>query len=246
MDTIDTIEQGDPSWALEGVRGVLPLLLGVVPFALIAGATASAAEVPLGAWLFMNLTVFAGAAQLAMVELWSHAAPAAVIVITAVVVNLRFLLYSRALAGHLAEARGRGLLSYLLTDQAFAVSMARMASAPDAMTPSMRRALYLGAALPLWITWQVFSAIGHLYGARLPSSWSLDFAVPLTFVAMLVPLLRGSHAASWAAGVGGLMALAGSGMPLHLGLLCGALLGITAGVLCGDAATAPRARKEAS
>ena len=214
---------------LDGMRSVLPLLVGVVPFGLIFGVTAAGSAVGGGLGYASSVIIFAGAAQLATVQLVTAGSAAAVVIATALVINARHLMYSAALAPHFREfpARWRLVLPYILTDQAFAVSIIRYETESD---PYYKRWFFFGGAISLWVTWQVTSAAGVLLGASIPESWSLDFAIPLVFLALLVPALR-DRPSVVAALVGGAVALAASDISYNLGLLIGALSGIAAGVI---------------
>lgn len=214
---------------LDGMRSVLPLLVGVVPFGLIFGVTAAGSVVGGGLGYASSVIIFAGAAQLATVQLVTAGSAAAVVIATALVINARHLMYSAALAPHFREfpARWRLVLPYILTDQAFAVSIIRYETESD---PDYKRWFFFGGAISLWITWQVTSAAGVLLGASIPESWSLDFAIPLVFLALLVPALR-DRPSVVAALVGGVVALAVNDVSYNLGLLIGALCGIAAGVI---------------
>lgn len=214
---------------LDGMRSVLPLLVGVVPFGLIFGVTAAGSAVGGGLGYATSVIIFAGAAQLATVQLITAGSAAVVVIATALVINARHLMYSAALAPHFRDfpARWRLLLPYILTDQAFAVSIIRYEAESD---PGYKRWFFFGGAISLWVTWQVTSAAGVILGASIPESWSLDFAIPLVFLALLVPALR-DRPSVVAALVGGIVALAANGVSYNLGLLIGALSGIAAGVI---------------
>lgn len=174
-----------------------------------------------------SLVVFAGASQLAAIDLLGRDASLAVVVLTAVVINLRMVMYSASIASHFRSLspRWKAVCSYLLTDQAYAISLARYAE--DANVD--RRWFYLGVAATIWAVWQVATVAGVVLGASVPDRWGLSFAVPLVFLSLLVPAIEGKETAA-AALVGGGVAVAGADLPLNLGLLCGALAGITAGV----------------
>jgi 4-azaleucine resistance transporter AzlC len=207
-----------------------PILLGVVPFGLIAGISAvSVGLTPLHG-VGMSITVFAGASQLAALQLIGRHAPFLVVAATALIINARFVMYSASLAPHFTEAStGRkALLSYLLTDQAYAFSIRRYADRSEAT--SARLSYYLGAALTLWITWQIATAVGAFLGAAIPESWSLDFAIPLVFIALLVPAIR-DRSDAVAAGVSGTLAVLLVGLPFNLGLPLAATTGIIAGIV---------------
>jgi predicted branched-subunit amino acid permease len=211
-----------------GAQAISPLILGVIPFALIAGIAAMGAGLSRVEALGMSYIVFAGAAQLAVVELIGQQAPATVIILTALVINLRFFMYSASLAPHLhgLPLTWRGGLAYLLTDQAFAVAIAAFHQGRTAF----KHWYYLGAALTMWGVWQAGTAAGVFLGAQIPESWSLDFAIPLTFLALLVPSLK-DRPAIIAAVSAGFFALIAHGLPYNLGLFLAALGGITAGYL---------------
>ena len=213
-------------WA--GVRDVSPLLLGIAPFALVAGIASVDAGLGLAEAVGMSVIVFAGASQLAALDLIESNAPLAVVVGTAVVINLRVVMYSASIAPHFADygRRFRAGLAYLLTDQAYALSVAEFEANPD----RSRWRYYVGAGAALWVVWQVGTVVGVVVGASVPDAWGLTFAVPLVFLALLVPAMKDRP--TTAAGVaGGTVAVVAGGFPLNLGLLTGAVSGVAVGLL---------------
>lgn len=212
------------------VRDVSPLLIGVAPFGVIAGVAAVDAGLsPVQAYSLSPL-IFAGAAQLATLDLLARDAAVAVVILTPLVINARHIMYSAALAPWfrpLPTTRKAGL-AYLMTDQAFAMSILRYARTEEPIGD--RVAYYLGVALSLWLTWQVTSIIGIAVGGGIPPEWSLDFAVPLVFLALLFPSITDRPTAV-AAVVGAAVAVAAADLPFNLGLPVGAMSGITAGFL---------------
>ncbi|PSP92613.1 branched-chain amino acid ABC transporter permease [Halobacteriales archaeon QS_1_68_44] len=213
---------------LGGVRAVAPVLVGIIPFGLIAGAAAVRVGLSGLQAVGLSVVVFAGASQLAAIELLGSDARVAVVVATALVINLRMVMYSASIAPYFQEmaTRWRAGLAYLLTDQAYALAVTRF----GADRPVRRRWYYLGAALPLWAVWQVCTVLGVIAGARVPDSLPLSFAVPLTFLALLVPAVT-DRASGTAAVVGGAAAVLGASLPLNLGLVAGAVGGVLAGLL---------------
>lgn len=213
-------------WA--GVRAEIPLLIGVFPFGMIYGALALNAGLSKPAAQMMSSLVFAGSAQFITTQLVRDAAPGFVIVLTIAVVNLRHVLYSASLAPYLASVSTcwKTLLAYLLTDEAYAPTVVHYEQKGAA--PFSHWFLF-GAGLALWTNWQISTALGIFLGAAIPESWSLDFALPLTFIAMVVPVLknRPSIAAALSAGV---VALLAHSLPFSLGLILAALVGIGIGV----------------
>jgi 4-azaleucine resistance transporter AzlC len=214
---------------LAGLRAELPLLLGVIPFGLIYGVLARGAGLPAGPALAMSSVVFAGSAQFIGVELIGVGAPALLIVLTTLVVNLRHALYSASVAPHVRHLapRWKWLLAYLLTDEAYAVTITHYVEETDR---AHKHWFFLGAGLALWGSWQASTAVGVFLGASVPASWSLDFTLAVTFIALVVPALnnRAGLAAALSAGA---VAVFAAGLPLKLGLFLAALIGIVIGMI---------------
>lgn len=222
------------------------MLIGIIPFGLVAGATPATTGLGGGTSIGLSTIVFAGASQLAAADALADGSSALVAVIAACTINLRLLLYSASLSPHLAAAplRQRLLVGYLLTDQAYAVSITRWTAEADdeargeSTAPGLDRKLpfYFGAALLLWANWQVCTILGVLVGSAVPESLPLDFAVPLVFLVLLVPVITTKPAA--VAGLaGGLFAVAAGEAGIgQLSVLVGALAGITAGALAESVA----------
>ena len=216
---------------LAGVRAELPLLPGVIPFGMIYGVLALEAGIPSGLALAMSSIVFAGSSQFAATQLIGAGASAAVVVATAFILNLRHSLYSFSLAPHLAplSAPWKWLLSYLLTDEAYAVTAARYRQGETEGPLHHAHWFFLGAGLTLWASWQLSTAAGVFLGAQVPRDWSLDFTLPLTFIGLGVPTLR-DRPTLLAALVGGTLAVVLAGLPYRLGLMVAAVAGILAGL----------------
>ena len=213
-------------WA--GVQAELPILLGVAPFGMIYGVLAMSAGLPASAAQAMSSVVFAGSAQFMAVKLIGLGAPVVVTILTILVVNLRHALYSASLAPYVKglPTRWKAILAYLLTDEAYAVTIIRYQS-DNASTSS--HWYFLGAGLALWTCWQISTAAGIFLGTQIPASWSLDFTLALTFIALVVPALKDRHAVI-AALSAGMVALLTFGLPYKLGLILAALAGIAAGM----------------
>jgi 4-azaleucine resistance transporter AzlC len=212
-----------------GARAELPILLGVAPFGMIYGILALGAGLSPLAAQAMSAVVFAGSSQFMLVQLVGGGAPALVMVLTGFVINLRHALYSASIAPHTLGLNPvwKGVLSYLLTDEAYAVAILHY----NADTPAERKHWYfLGAGLTLWTGWQISTAIGIFLGAQLPASWGLDFTLALTFIALVFPVIRDRP--TWLAAIAaGLTSILAAGLPYKLGLVTAALVGILAGLL---------------
>ena len=212
-----------------GVRDEAPILLGVVPFGLLFGALAISVHLSSLTAQAMSSIIFAGSSQFIAAQLVGSGTSGLVILMVVFVVNLRHALYSASVAPHLKglSTGWKMLLSYLLTDEAYAVTIMHYNKEGDSET---RHWYFLGAGLTLWSAWQVSTALGIFIGAQIPSNWSLSFVLPLTFIAVVVPALkdRAAVAAALVAGVVGLLAM---GFPYKTGLLLAALIGILIGLL---------------
>jgi 4-azaleucine resistance transporter AzlC len=218
-------EQSKNFWA--GVRAEIPLLIGVFPFGMIYGALALNAGLSNLTAQMMSSMIFAGSAQFITTQLVHEAAPGLVIILTIAVVNLRHMLYSASLAPYLAalSTRWKILLSYLLTDEAYAPSIVHYEK--EGLQP-FSHWFVLGAGLVLWTNWQISTALGVFLGKAIPDSWSLDFALPLTFIAMVVPVLKNRPMIAAAISAGGVALIAHS-LPYKLGLILAAVVGIVVG-----------------
>ncbi len=212
-----------------GVQAVAPILLGVAPFGMIYAVLARQSGIPTAAAQSMSFIIFAGSSQFVAAQLLHQAVPGLVLVLTVFVVNLRHALYSASVAEHvrhLSPAWKAGL-AYLLTDEAYAVTITHYNRAGNR---GNQHWFFLGAGLGLWTCWQISTALGILLGAVIPARWELDFALPLTFIALVVPALK-DRAGVAAALIGGVVALLAFSLPYKLGIIAAALAGILAGLL---------------
>lgn len=212
-----------------GIKQELPIAAGVVPFGMIFGVIAVGAGIP--PWLAqaMSFVVFAGSAQFIGAQLIGMATPAAVVLLTTLVVNARHVLYSASIAPYLKSfsPAWRTLLAYLLTDEAYAVTILHFQGGRGHR--EAQHWFLLGAGLTLWTTWQLSTAVGVFLGAQVPAAWALDFTLALTFIGLVIPALR-QRADVAAAVVAGIVALLADGLPYHLNLLIAALAGMVAGM----------------
>lgn len=209
---------------MRGARTIAPLLLAVAPFGLLFGALATRLGFSPLAALAISLLLFAGASQFVFVQLAAAGVPLGVVVAACAVVNLRHLLYSVSLAPRLEGLRqaSRALASYLLTDEAYAVTI--RAAAGEA-APSW---FFIGAGVTLWGCWQLSTLVGAVIGTSLPPSPLYAFTLPLTFVAIVAPQLR-DRAAIATAVVAGVVGVAGSPLPLGTGLIVASMAAIAVG-----------------
>lgn len=216
-----------PSEFRAGFLEMLPACIGMIPFGLVTGVGAAATGADWLAAMGLSTIIFSGAAQILATQLYAAHAPTLVIIVTCFVAGLRFLMYSAAMAPYLRPlpSRWQQGLAFLLTDQAFAASIRRFNAKDD---PHGGASHFLGAGLALWVTWQITNAIGYGAGASIPASWSLEFAVPLCFLALVAPVLRNTPTVI-AAACAGLAVVALDSLPMRLNLIAAGLVGILAG-----------------
>lgn len=211
-----------------GVREIAPVLLGAIPFGFVAGVAAIASGLSPLEGMALSVLSFSGIAQLIVCQLIAAQSPVLVAIAAGAVVSLRHMMYSAAVAPHLAHlATGwRALLAFLMTDQSFAMTVKHFSEAGDARN---RHWNVLGSSLTLYVFWQVAVLVGIVLGAQVPTTWSLDFAVVLTFIALLVPAVR-TRADLAAAIVAAGVALIAAGLPFRLALVVASIAGIAAGM----------------
>ena len=215
---------------LQGMRDMLPMLVGAIPFGIIFGSLAVSAGLTPWQTVGMSLLVFAGSAQFIALSLLSGGASLAVLLLTTLVVNLRHALYSASLQPFVRHlpVRWRMPLAFWLTDEAFAVVQHRYA---ELDASPHKHWYFLGAALAMYGNWQLYTLIGLWFGQSVPdiARWGLDFAMLATFIGIVVPMLR-SRPQVAAALVAGAVALVCHDLPYQLGLLAAAASGIVVGV----------------
>lgn len=184
------------------------------------------AEANLSFWqaMLMNTTVYAGAAQLATTDLMKMNAAIFVVVATGLIINLRFLLYSAAMSPFLRDSGPlvKFICAFTLTDQSYAAMTGNL---DKINTNTEATHYYLGTAACMLLTWHSSVIAGFVFGNFAPASLSLDFAIPLSFVALLVPTLkRKDHKA--VALFSSVVSLLFYNLPLKTGLMLTALLSI--------------------
>jgi len=212
---------------LLGIRDELPILSGVLPFGMIYGVSAISVGIPASIAQAMSCIVFAGSAQFVITQLIAAGTPSPVVILTAFIVNIRHILYSASIAPYTRKLHPlwKLLLAYLLTDEAYAVTISHYQKTGD---DEQKHWYFLGAGLALWTTWQLSTAAGIFLGGQIPAGWSLDFAATLTFIALVVPALK-DRASTAAALTAALAALLANALPMKLGIAIAALTGIAVG-----------------
>ncbi|WP_316015798.1 AzlC family ABC transporter permease [Roseobacter sp. HKCCA0434] len=216
-------------WFWRGARDGLPFTLVVTPFALLFGVVATETGLTLLETMAMTVLVIAGAAQFTAVALLEDGAPIAIIVATALAVNLRMMLYSASMSTHLGglPTWKKALAAYFLVDQSYAAAVLKYEAEPGASVAA-KFAYFMGVMLPIAPLWYGFTLVGVLVGSAIPPEYALDFAVPITFIALVAPALR-SLPHLVAAIVSVIVALALVWVPYSLGLMVAAAVAMCAG-----------------
>ena len=218
----------------EGVRRIFPFSLIAGPFGVVYGATAAdsgIADVPA---ILASVAILAGASQIALVELIDEGASWIVAVATALVINLRFSLYSASLAPAFRRFSPgwRFGLGYLLTDQTAVISIVEYDRHAD---PAYQRWFTFGAGAWFVMPWWLGTTVGVLLGGDIPDGWQIGFAVPLMFTALLVPTIV-DRPRLGAAVTGAVVAVATSWLPDGVNIMVGAAAGIGVGTALAERA----------
>lgn len=217
------------SATLTGMRDCVPFTLVILPFSLLFGVLANEAGWDLIQIFSMTVVVIAGASQFAALQLIQENAHFLVIVLTGLAVNLRMAMYSASISQHLGKAPlwQRAIAAYGLTDQTYGITINRFTMLPDVPT-AQKMAYFFGAMAVICPTWYVFTMVGAIAGQAIPSEYALDFAAPITFIALFAPALRSlPHVA--AALVSITVSLLFAWLPYNLWMLLAALLAMAAG-----------------
>ena len=171
-----------------GILQELPIQIGVFPFGIIYGVIAIESGL---SWLqafLMSSIVFAGASQIAFAKLYMTVSPLTLLT-SLTAINMRHLLYGLSINEYLKtlSLKWRIGLSYLLTDEAYAVSV-------KYFYKNKQKTFFhyhlLGSGLTLFTTWQISTLMGIFFGEKIPNFLNLEFIIPLSFIAIIIPMLR--------------------------------------------------------
>ena len=171
----------------KGVLAQLPVQLGVIPFGLVFGVLGIASGLTATQTILMSSIIFGGASQVVFAQLWSSGTSPIITGGSVAIINMRHIIYSANVSFYISSLplKWRIVLGYLLTDEAFAVSFQEFEN-------KNKFAHYhlLGGGLTLWVFWQISTVIGVFLGANIPPYLNLEFAIPLTFIAVILPTLK--------------------------------------------------------
>ena len=213
----------------QGVRDGAPFILVIVPFSMLFGVVATEAGLNVFETLSFSVLVIAGAAQFTALQLLSDGTPTANALISALAVNLRMAMYSASLTPYIGGASlgKRALAAYFTVDQSYTCAIVAFEKNPG-WSISQRLAYFFGVVTPICPLWYIFTLVGALVGTSIPEGLALDFALPITFLAMIAPMLRTpAHVVAMLVSI--IVAILAVGIPYNLGLLVAGLAGMIAG-----------------
>ncbi|WP_425040276.1 AzlC family ABC transporter permease [Primorskyibacter sp. S187A] len=212
-----------------GVRAAMPFAIVIIPFSMLFGLVATEAGLSLFETMTFSLVVIAGAAQFTALGLMQENAPTVIVIISALAVNMRMAMYSASLVPHMGPLPfwERALVAYFMVDQPYALTANRFEDEPGRPLRE-HKAFYWGCTWVVVPLWWSMTLLGALVGQSIPDWLALDFAVPITFLAVVAPMLR-TRAHLIAAGAAILSALAFAWLPYNLGLIVGGMIGMMAG-----------------
>jgi len=228
MNTLYPYSRKSEFWT--GVKATFPLVVGAIPFGIIFGALAVTSGLSPWGTMGMSAFVFAGSAQFIAAGLVASGTSIGTIVLATFIVNLRHALYASTLAPHMKHLSHKWLvpLGFWLTDESFVVTAGRY-DQPD--SSPYKHWFFFGSAVFMYTNWQLCTYIGLVAGQAIPDpkSWGLDYAMIVTFIGMLVPMVK-TRPVIVAILVAGVTALLTNSLPNQIGLFIAAILGISAGI----------------
>ncbi|MGB7316937.1 MAG: AzlC family ABC transporter permease [Planktotalea sp.] len=221
-----------------GIRDGAPFILVIIPFSMLFGVLATEAGLSIFETVSFSFVVIAGAAQFTALQLMGEQAPTLVVLASALAVNLRMAMYSASLTPHIGGAPiwQRAIAAYFTVDQSYAISITKFENAPE-LSAQEKIAYFFGTATPVCPLWWVFTLVGALIGEAIPASFALDFAVPITFLAIIAPALR-TRAHVGAAISAAVLSLMFFTVPYNLGILMAGIGGMIVGARLEAAAEA--------
>ncbi|MCG2586433.1 AzlC family ABC transporter permease [Massilia sp. TS11] len=230
----------DPDAYRAALKVGLPSLFGICAWGLVVGVAMIKSGLSVPQALGMTLLTFAGSAQLASLPLIAAGAPVWVVFVTALVVNLRFVIFSVLMAPHFAHLPWRQRLLYGYSSGDFSVALFLQRYPEEAPAPG-KLSFLKGLLWPNWAAWQSGSIVGILLGAVVPSAWGLEFAGSLAILCILVPLTA-SRPALLGVLVAAAVSILAAGLPYKLGMLAAVLVGMLTAMLAEEMGAAWKAK----
>ncbi|MEY3893148.1 MAG: hypothetical protein RLZZ145_1183 [Pseudomonadota bacterium] len=228
-------QQQQSAWR-GGLKTMSRSALAIFSWAVVTGLAMGKSSLSTEQALAMSLFVFAGSAQLAALPLIGAGFSVLTILITALIVNLRFVIFSIGVQAHFSHlpAWRRAILGYFTADFGYLMYTSRFGEvqteAERKNDSYYRTYVMYGLATGNWGIWQAGSILGIMGASQIPDEWGLEFAGTLALIAVIVPMLD-HRAARWAAVVAAMVAILTYSLPLKLNLTAAILAAIVVGIL---------------
>lgn len=226
------------------MRDMARVMPGLMTWGLVTGVAMAKSGLPISIALLMSLSVFAASAQLSAVPLMLAGAPIWVVWLTALCVNLRFVIFSAQMREHMMclPLRWRLVAGYMTADVTYVMSVHRYGGKAPASNEHIEPlAYFVGLAVVNWAGWNIASLCGVLFAAWVPTSWGLGFAGTLALLGLLVTLAK-DRQMLWTAGLAGSAAVAAFALPFRLYIVVAVAAAVAAGLLMD--AWSPRSARE--
>lgn len=216
----------------QGMKDMTRVLPGMIAWGLVTGVAMTTSGLPLPIVLLMSMLVFAASAQLSAVPLMLVAAPLWLIWLTALCVNLRFVIFSAQLRPHMMTLplRWRLVAGYLSADVTYVLTVHRHGEDEPACGENPEPlAYFLGVAVVNWLGWNVASLLGIVFASQVPQEWGLGFAGSLALLALLVTLIKDGRGLLSVL-VAAVAAVAAWGMPMRLHIVVAIVVALAGGL----------------
>ena len=225
----------DPAGWREGLRSMVTPGIAIAAWGVVTGVAMVKVGMSVPLALLMTIVVFAGSAQLAVLPLLVSGAPLPIVWVTALLVNVRFVIFAAAMRTYFSQLtwKQRLFAGYINGDVGFALFLMRFGGAPERGT-TFQWGYFFGNATVNWASWQVASIVGILLGGLAPTEWGLELAAVLALVAVVVPMLNRVPVLAGVV-VTAVLSVATIHIPLKLGLVISVLAGVIAAVVVAPA-----------
>lgn len=225
------LAERDKSAFWDAVRVSAQTMPGLFAWGMVTGMAMVQSGLAMWQALAMSFIVYAGSAQLAALPLIAAGVPIWVTVFTALMVNLRFVIFSAVIGPHFSHLRWPKRLwyGYLNVDLVMAFFPQRFPS-HTVSKPAGKVGFFRGLVIPNWWAWQLGTIAGILLASQIPASWGIGFAGTLALLAITIPLVRGRPTLAGVV-VASVVSVLTAGWPYRSGLLAATVAGIAAAVM---------------
>jgi predicted branched-subunit amino acid permease len=215
----------------EGWRASASTIPAVLAWGMVSGMAMVKSGMSIFQSLGMSLLVYAGSAQFAALPLLAAGVPLLVVFFTAMIVNLRFVIFSAAVAPHFEHLPWYRRVWYGFFNGDISMAFFPQRYPPSTFNqPAGKIGYFAAICYPGWVAWQLGATIGILLGSQIPESWNIGFAGTLALIAVMIPMTSSLPALAGVV-VSGTVAVLALELPYRLGLLLAMVLGMAAAML---------------